>query len=168
MGTDQSPFLRTRALLFDRLSVTLDENPATQSGYIGLDDLKRSIIEQLNYVLNTRTAPSLADHTAGAGAARSLTVLDYGIPDFSAWSVGDTSKMRMLVRSIEQAVATFEPRLRAVRAELVGANSSSLEQGVQIRLSGQLHVEPLTDNVKLYLVLSGKYGTVSIYDREPS
>ncbi|GIV53612.1 MAG: hypothetical protein KatS3mg039_0130 [Candidatus Kapaibacterium sp.] len=168
MSTDQSPFLRTKALLFERLSPTLDENPATQSGYIGLEEVKRSIIEQLGYLFNTRTAPPPPDQLTGSGTAQPLTVLDYGVPDFSAWSVGDMSKMRMLVRSIEQAITAFEPRLRAVRAELVDTNPSSLEQALHIRLSAQLHVEPLTDSLKLYLVLSGKYGTVSVYEREPS
>ncbi len=164
MSTDQSPFLRTKALLFDRLSSVLDENPATQAGFIGLDDVKRSIIEQLEHLLNTRIAPPVA----GQLQQETPTVLTYGIPDYSAWSVGDTGKMRLLVRSIEQAIAAFEPRLKNVRAELVSTDPSSLEQALQIRLIAQLHVEPLTDDLKLYLVLSGKYGTVSIYEREQS
>ncbi|MCX8050984.1 MAG: type VI secretion system baseplate subunit TssE [Chlorobi bacterium] len=155
----QSPFLRTKALLFDRLSPALDSDPATESGYIGLELVKRSIIEQLEHLLNSRRMP---------GYKTSLTVLDYGIPDHTAQSVGDLTQMRQLVRSIEQAVVTFEPRLKNVRAELINTNPSSLEQTLQIRLSAQLHVEPLTDDMNLYLVLSGKYGTVRIYEREPS
>lgn len=145
--------------MFDLLSDKLDADPATSTGYIGLAEVKQSIIEQLEHLLNTR----LRDVQNSQ-----LSVVDFGIPDFSAYSIGDSSQMHRIVRSIEQAITTFEPRLRNVRAELVSADARSLEQVLQTRLHAQLHVEPLTDDLRFFLVLSGKLGTVSIYEREPS
>lgn len=159
MNTEHSPFLRTKALLFDRLDESSDSTSTAQTGYIGIEELKRSIIEQLDHLLNTRRAPI---------DKPSLTVLDYGIPDYSAFSVGDTGQMRRLIRCIEQAIVAFEPRLKNVRAELLKADPTSLDQSLQIRLSAQLSVEPLTDDIKLYLILSSKYGRVSIHERDPS
>jgi type VI secretion system protein ImpF len=159
MAQRTSPFLRTKALLFDLLSDKLDTDPTTSAGYIGLTEVKHSIIEQLEHLLNARLRDAQKSQ---------LSVVDFGIPDFSAYSIGDSTQMHRLVRSIEQAIATFEPRLRNVRAELVSADPRSLNQALQIRLSAQLHVEPLTDDLRLYLVLSGKFGTVSIHEREPS
>lgn len=145
--------------MFDLLSDKLDADPTTSAGYIGITEVKHSIIEQLEHLLNAR----LRDVENAQ-----LTVVDFGIPDYSAYSIGDRSQMHRLVRSIERAIASFEPRLQNVRAELISADPQSLEQALQIRLSAQLHVEPLTDDLRLYLVLSGKFGTVSIHEREPS
>ncbi len=129
-------FSAHKALLFDLLSDKLDTDPTTSAGYIGLTEVKHSIIEQLEHLLNARLRDAQKSQ---------LSVVDFGIPDFSAYSIGDSTQMHRLVRSIEQADrATFEPRLRNVRAELVSADPRSFNQALQIRLSAQLHVEPLT------------------------
>lgn len=160
MSSEPSPFLRARALLFERLSDQLDaEDSISQAGYVDIEHVKGSVIEHLEHLLNTRRRPEQKSF---------LTVIDYGIGDYSAYSVGDWGQMRQLVLSIEQAVSTFEPRLRDVHAELIESTSNSIEQALRIKLSAQLHAEPITDDLKVYLVISGKYGTVKVYEQEPS
>jgi type VI secretion system lysozyme-like protein len=101
-----------RALLFERL-VDLDPRIAHEPQpfrTLTIPELRASVRREVERLLNTRCAAS-----AGALEGRERTVLDYGIPDFSALSPQRAEDRQRLARQITQAITAFEPRLRQVR-----------------------------------------------------
>ena len=102
-----------RALLFERL--------AGASGPRGEEEgarpfrihegaaLKESVARELRRLLNTRSNLPL-DSRGGE-----LSVIDYGLPDFSSLSALSGDDRERLSALVTRAVAAFEPRLRDVR-----------------------------------------------------
>ncbi len=74
------------------------------------DGLRDSVGRELLRLLNTRSGP----RPTGA-----LSVIDYGVPDWSSCYTADFEDRQRLARVIEAAVRAFEPRLRAPRAEVL-------------------------------------------------
>lgn len=129
-----------RALLFERLT---DENPAwrTELRPLRTHDaagLKESVLRRLHLLLNTRTARPRPE-------GGELTVLDYGLPDFSGSYARDTNLHGQLAEQIRAAVEKFEPRLLLddVAVEAAGEHQDQL----QIRLSGRLRSERTAEPV---------------------
>jgi len=109
-----------RAPLLDRL---VDEDPRRASETVPKRALTRrqyrdSVRRDLVWLLNTRApvpsrfaAPAGAPATASASGGGELTVLDFGIPDFGDLFTANRRDWSRLARSIERALAAFEPRL---------------------------------------------------------
>src|SRR3712207_6851416 len=131
-----------RALLFERLAG--GDSRAAQEGarpfrVHEFDSLKQSVRRELLRLLNTRSS-------AGLDARGDLSVLNYGLPDFSSLSAlsgDDRSKLSALVA---QAVTAFEPRLRDVRVTAEGLRSN--DRALILRLDALLvmgeHSEPVS------------------------
>lgn len=109
--------------LFDRLSAQADEAPAFDH-----QALAESVRQELMRLLNTRRA------TVRAGQV--LTLLDYGIGDWSALQARRSDDRRQLARDIRAAVQHFEPRLQL--AEVDVEPIADRPQGLCIRLQGSL------------------------------
>ncbi|MBL7998524.1 MAG: type VI secretion system baseplate subunit TssE [Candidatus Kapabacteria bacterium] len=154
-----SPHNRSKAPLFERLLMTgTYPNDIVDLGTISVNDVKQSVARNLEFLLNTRIDPKddISTHT----------VVNYGIPDFSAISSNNASDLRMLSIKIQRAITAFEPRLHSVRVDVIKADAKDLEQSIQIQLQALLHVEPIDENVKFFLVIQNKYGRVNVYDGE--
>lgn len=131
-----------RALLFERLAgggPRGAQEGARPFRVHELESLKESVRRELARLLNTRSS-------AGLDARGELSVLDYGLPDFSSLSAlsgDDRSKLSALVA---QAVAAFEPRLRDVRVTAEGLRSN--DRALILRLDAMLvmgeHSEPVS------------------------
>ncbi len=103
-----------RAPLFDRL-VDLDpRSPGEPRPLRTLDraGLRESVRRELERLLNTRSSLPV-DRLE---ERPDLTVLEYGIPDFSAFSAGRPEDQQRMARILARAIAAFEPRLHEVRA----------------------------------------------------
>ena len=83
--------------------------------------LKLSVQRELGRLLNTRSSLP-----ARQLAGRELTVIDYGIPDFSTFSPANHDDRVRLARHIRRAVEAFEPRLRRVAVALEQADDDHL------------------------------------------
>jgi type VI secretion system lysozyme-like protein len=93
----------------------VDLNPSSISEprplrILDLDELKESVHREVSRLLNTRAHRSFE---ADAG-----TVIDYGLPDFSALSARSAPDRQLLANSLERLLARFEPRLRNVRVAI--------------------------------------------------
>ncbi len=104
-----------RAPLLDRL---VDEDPRRASETVPKRALTRRqfrdcVRRDLVWLLNTR-AP-IPNRFAGGDE---LTVLDFGIPDFGNLFTANRRDWTSLARSIERALAAFEPRLASPRVEV--------------------------------------------------
>ncbi|HEY1028011.1 MAG TPA: type VI secretion system baseplate subunit TssE [Pseudomonas sp.] len=109
--------------LFERLSAQADETPGFDS-----DDLAESVRLELVRLLNTRSHPRFS--------GRPLTVLDYGISDWSALQALRVDDRQKLLRELRAAVQHFEPRLQLSEIDVEALPSQPQRLG--IRLAGQL------------------------------
>lgn len=132
-----------RASVLDRL--TGAHGAAGAPGSLGLRELKRAVVHDLEWLLNSRCWWPM-DITALEEASTSL--INYGIGDLSIYSWISSDDRRLICSMIEDAVRTFEPRLqpRSVKVSLVERNSVE-DFSVRIRIEAVLHVEPYTEMV---------------------
>jgi type VI secretion system lysozyme-like protein len=72
-----------------------------------------SIRRDLQRLLNTRTPPG-----ASAADGRTVTSINYGLPDFAHISPADVPTFETLAKSIGRVIEAFEPRIGQVRVTL--------------------------------------------------
>ncbi|AYF87089.1 type VI secretion system baseplate subunit TssE [Pseudomonas sp. JS3066] len=109
--------------LFERLAAQADEAQAFDR-----EAMAESVRQELARLLNTRRA--------SARSAQPLTILDYGIGDWSALQARRSDDRRQLVREIRAAVQHFEPRLQLTEVEAEPVPGQP--QRLRLRLGGSL------------------------------
>lgn len=111
---------------------------------LALSALERSIGAELARLLNTRCAASLAQL-----AGRERTVLDYGLPDYSAYYTGSLDDRRKLTALVQSTVQAFEPRLREVEVELAlpGHSRHALDVAIRAKVLLEGRLEPVAFRV---------------------
>jgi type VI secretion system protein ImpF len=94
--------------LFDRLA-SGEVQGATGAFLLLPEQLEASIARELSRLFNTRCrlAPSEMHRSTG-------TSIDYGIPDFSAFSPRHAEDRELIEHGLAQAIGFFEPRMRRV------------------------------------------------------
>jgi type VI secretion system protein ImpF len=143
-------FKRTRAsrpLLFERLIAPARDALDGQAdpGPPRLHDekaLRASIEHELADLLNTRAPVPIETLEQ-----RTRTAIDYGIPDLSAFPIGEHAAMERLKQHVRSAILAYEPRLRDPAVEIVrgGQNAESLTVLVRgTTEGGAMHDMPMT------------------------
>ncbi len=133
-----------RALLFERLAGASDplaEGEGARPFRIHEGAaLRESVARELRRLLNTRSNLPL-DSRGGE-----LSVIDYGLPDFSSLSALSGDDRERLSALVTRAVAAFEPRLRGVRvtAERLLSNDRALILRLDAMLVVGEHSEPVS------------------------
>lgn len=120
--------------------------------------LKASLRRDLEWLLNTRRRPD----AAGAEfpeAAKSL--FNYGFPDFSSFSFSSPKDRVRLVRSLENCIETFEPRLTAVRVTLIERDHEH-DRVIRFQIEGLLKMDPAPEQITFDTVLSLTSGEYQI------
>jgi len=97
----------TRALLFDRLVETDPAAGGERSHTISRAETQLSVAREISSLLNTRIDPAV-----DAIDPRERTVLEYGLPDFTALAAASSSDTTQLALAAERAIQAFEPRLK--------------------------------------------------------
>ncbi len=123
-----------------------------------LRDLKQSVRRDLENLLNTRWR-CVAWPESLAQIDDSL--LNYGIPDFTAADLDAAQNPDVLLRAIESCIRRFEPRLKNVRLHELDAPDDA-SRTFRFRIDGILCVEPLEDPVRYDSSLETATGTVRI------
>lgn len=103
--------------LFDKL----DQRAADAEGQgdtLSVAGVEASVLRELRRLLNSRSRLTLDDFLDA-----SLTVLDYGIPDYSARSAQSEADRRLIAAAIVRAVEAFEPRVADIEVTLVNGSS---------------------------------------------
>lgn len=154
-----------RAPLFDRLT---DLDPWSRVEprplrTLNRQGLRESVRRELERLLNTRSSLPVDQ----LEEREVLTVLEYGIPDLSAFSAGDPFDQRRLAAVMTRAVAAFEPRLRDVRVvfERLGDAGRFAELSIEAVLGLDEASEPIAFPT-LLAVKSGE-AQVSLRDDAP-
>jgi type VI secretion system protein ImpF len=118
--------------------------------------LKASLRRDLEWLLNTRRIV-VPPPEGMVELMRSL--YNYGLPDFSTYSLNSPKDRNKLVRALETAIAVFEPRLVDVKVtpvEMAGATTRVM----RFQIEGLLLIDPAPEQVSFDTVLqltSGEY-----------
>ena len=152
---EPKPIKGAKALLFERL---VDDDPHTPGEaqpfrIYGVAALRASVARELMRLLNTR-----CPRPEGPADEMDRTILDYGIPDFSHIAAGSDTDTHKLARILEQAIATYEPRLRQVRIAIEPSKTSKTTATGSIE--AMLVVGSVNEPVSFPLALVLKSGEV--------
>jgi type VI secretion system protein ImpF len=145
--------------LIDRLVdyAPRESGDATMTWSHSLQLLKQSLKRDLDWLLNTRRT---GDPVPEEFVELRGSLHDYGLEDISSMSRDDSETRPRLLRSIEQAITDFEPRLGAVRVSLVDEDDDPTRREVHFLIEAMLRVDPSPEPVVFDTVLevgSGEY-----------
>jgi type VI secretion system protein ImpF len=126
--------------LLDRL---IDENPDSPNEPIRsrgqlMQQLKMSVRRDLENLLNTRYRCKLWPPDM---EQLEVSVVDYGIPDFTGINMSLRSERENLRRIIERVIRRFEPRFESVRVALVDS-ANDFDRTLKFRINALLRAEP--------------------------
>jgi len=149
--------------VLDRLTDNDPKSPAVEAPLSRAESvraLKAGVRRDLEWLLNTRRTPD------DPGAARTETensLYNYGLPDFSAYSIASPKDQTKLVRSLQAAVKTFEPRMANVRIVPLEISSTGLRT-LRIRIEGLLLMDPAPELISFDTTLQLTTGDFRIKD----
>lgn len=156
---DPKPVRGGRALLFERLADSVPQTSWEEARPFRVHDvqaLKVSVARELGRLLNTRR------HGARpGGGGEEMTVLDYGVPDFSSLSAASGDDQRRLAETVAAAVAAFEPRLRGVRVEARRADAAH-DRTVMLRIEAVLESGLVPEPVSFRVRVKTKTGEAEV------
>ena len=144
-------YLQTSIL--DRL---LDD-PTQQGRDVSIRQVKRAVARDIENLLNSRRI--IFDPPAGCPELEN-SLYTYGLQDFTAQNSGSGVVRQKIKNDIERTIARFEPRMTGVRVqfELSGEKGRTL----RFSISGQLHADPLSEQVTFDSTLDVNRGRCSI------
>jgi type VI secretion system protein ImpF len=116
------------------------EAPLTRSQSLRL--LKAALRRDLEWLLNTRQN---ADPVDSSYPQAETSFLNYGLPELTTVGVASVQDQARLRRSIEKAVATFEPRIAATRVNMEVLSSNV--RGFRFHIQAMLRVRPTPEPI---------------------
>jgi type VI secretion system protein ImpF len=126
---------------------------------------KTSLQRDLEWLLNTRRIPEEVPEDWFEQLPRS--VYYYGIPDITSLSRDSRDSKTILLRDVEDAIATFEPRLTDVRIAIVEAEGEQFRRELRFHIEATLRMDPTPEQVVFDTVLnfaSGEYDIAGVRD----
>ncbi len=137
--------------LLDRL---LDDQPDLSREPLGtrsqtVRQLESSVARDLEAMLNTRRE-ALEDLPEDFKEVN-RSLINYGLPDFTSYSLLGEKDRARIRRTLEDTIATFEPRLQRVRVTLEAQREH--DKALRFRVDALLRVEPSPEPVTFDAVL---------------
>ena len=134
-----------RPSVFDRL---IDDDPHVTreppaAAHEVLPRIVAAVRRDLEWLLNTRL--TWLDEDLLAFEELKTSIATYGLPDFSHESLRSTQSLERLKRTIEQAIATFEPRL--TRVTVTPRPPDEHSRALRFRIDAVLRIEPIREPV---------------------
>ncbi len=105
--------------------------------------LKDDVARDLAALLNSRQ--ELQQGVPEAFKELRGSLLEFGVPDFTAYSLSSSEDRKRIRREVEQAIAQAEPRLKSVRVSL--ETEEKYSQVLRFRIECLLRVESFTEAV---------------------
>jgi type VI secretion system protein ImpF len=145
---------RLQHSLWDRLTnpeLIRGENVALSPGS-EIERLKNEVCRDLEWLLNTRTAP--LDIPDGLKELES-SLVKFGLPDFSTLNFGDPKVKDRLATLLESVIRQFEPRLvkESVKVEFNDLDQDKSRSMMHYRIRAELRVKPIPQPVQFDTVL---------------
>jgi type VI secretion system protein ImpF len=156
MPQQETQEIVTQSVL-DRL---VDREPKNRSEALptaaqSLRALKVALRRDLEWLLNTRR---VIDELPESCTELRRSVYYYGLPDISSLSISSTNDQNHLLRTMESALAFFEPRLTRVKVSMQPITKAG--RMVHFVIEGLLQVDPVPEQIVFDTVLeltSGSY-----------
>jgi type VI secretion system protein ImpF len=148
--------------VLDRL---IDHDPESKtdphvSRFESLNQFRRSIKRDLEFLLNTvRIADPVPD--AYQELRRSLYL--YGLPDLNGVALDNQQDEARMLRSLEEAISEFEPRLTRVRVASY-ERLSKKRSALLFHVDALLMIEPQPEPISFDTVLEIAKGSYSVKD----
>lgn len=125
-------------------------------------ELKQCVRRDLEALLNTRWRcvnwpPDLDE--------LDVSLVNYGIPDFTGASMNTAGAREQLRRVIEQVIRKFEPRFKTVKVKLLD-NTDSADRTLRLRIDALLYAEPSPEPVVFDSMLEPTHGTFAVKGEE--
>ncbi|WP_054895423.1 MULTISPECIES: type VI secretion system baseplate subunit TssE [unclassified Pseudomonas] len=157
---------RLQPSLLDRLSDDARDqsHEPREQRVLSMRALRKAVLRDLGWLLNSTSLGSVQDLTAYPLAARS--VLNFGLPDLSGKTVTGLDP-QALARRIEQVIVDFEPRIlpASVRVTpLARDREQASPNQVAFEIHGELWGQPLPERLYLKTELDLEAGDVKLYD----
>src|SRR5580698_6248914 len=112
--------------VFDRLVDNEPRSPSVEAPLTRAESvriLRTAVRRDLEWLLNTRRNP---EDPGPALPETENSLFNYGLPDFSTYAIASPKDQTRLVRALQSAVKTFEPRLANIRVTPVEINPKGL------------------------------------------
>jgi len=143
--------LRIVPSILDRL---LDDEPevlreSLPNRFQNVFQLKKAVARDLEALLNTRQ--ELLEEVPSEFTEVGRSLVTYGLPDFSSFSLLNINDRNRIRRALEQAIATFEPRFERVRVNLEPPREQ--DRTLRFRIEALLRIEPASEPVTFDAVL---------------
>jgi type VI secretion system protein ImpF len=123
-------------------------------------ELRAGVRRDLEWLLNTRRNPD----DPGVGQVETENSLySYGLPDFSTYAIASPKDQAKLVRVLQTAVKSFEPRLANVKVVPLEINPKGLRT-MKIRIEGLLLMDPAPEHISFDTTLQLTTGDFSVKD----
>jgi type VI secretion system protein ImpF len=137
--------------VLDRL---LDDEPGTErepipNRFQNLRELKKAVTRDLEDLLNTRQ--EMLEELPSEFAEVSRSLVSYGLPDFTSFSLLSKHDRNRIRRAVEQAIANFEPRLARVNVTLEPPREN--DRALRFHIEALLRLEPAPELVTFDAVL---------------
>ncbi|MCE5308064.1 MAG: type VI secretion system baseplate subunit TssE [Acidobacteriales bacterium] len=132
--------------LLDRL-IDLDpgnqaDPPATRNQSVR--QLKASLRRDLEWLLNTRRTPEEAPETF---EHLSHSLFNYGLADVTSLALNSPRDKARLLRTIENVLADFEPRLANVRVRALDEGDNGGPRVLRFQIEGLLIMDPAPEQI---------------------
>jgi type VI secretion system protein ImpF len=162
-GPRRADILRHSVL--DRLVGTEEGPPRGGDLRIGIDDLRRVIRRDLEWLLNSRLV--VPEDWFSEHEEASKSILAFGLSDLSPFSLASARDSQSICELITKAVRAFEPRLarRSIKTEFLPASDVTDFQ-MHFRISAMIHVDPISEPVSFDTALDRSSGCVTVREGE--
>ena len=107
-------------------------------------ELKKSISRDIEVLLNTRR--ELLEGAPTEYTEINNSLLMFGLPDFTSYSLLNPEHRKVMRRSVEEALTKFEPRLKSVRVTL--EPPSKFDVAIHFRIEALLRLDPAPEPVR--------------------
>lgn len=146
--------------LLDRL-IDLDpgnsaDPPSTRSQSVR--QLKFSLRRDLEWLLNTRR---IADEAPESFVQVVHSLYHYGLPDVTSLALNSPRDKSRLLRTIELALADFEPRLTGVRVRAVD-DGNNAPRVLRFQIEGLLKMDPAPEQIFFDTILQLSTGDCQV------
>lgn len=128
-----------------------------------LRELRASVRRDLELLLNTRQrfAEVPPDYTEAA-----KSILTYGLADFSGAGPSGTKERQEICRKIEMVIRRNEPRLLAVKVDLV-TDADPLDRTLRFRIDALMRADPAPEPVVFDTVMEPTTTTFTVGGESP-
>ena len=126
-----------------------------------LRDLRQAIRRDLEALLNGRQRCRSWDADL---TELDTSLVNFGIPDFTAGSFESQHRIEGLRRAIETAIRRFEPRFESVFVELT--DQEAVDRSFHIRINAMMHADPEPVQIVLDSLLESSTRTFEVVESE--